>query len=69
MKLPDPLIPSQKRPVPKRLKEYEASATSRDEAIIDAYASGGFSMKEIGEHFGLHYSRVSRILSKAQGKT
>ena len=60
---------NQKRPVPKRLKEYEASATSRDKAIKDAYASGGFSMKEIGEHFGLHYSRVSRILSKAQGKT
>ncbi|WP_221892403.1 hypothetical protein [Teredinibacter haidensis] len=26
-------------------------------------------MKEIGEHFGLHYSRVSRILRKAKGKT
>ena len=28
-----------------------------------AYDSGGYGMKEIGEHFGLHYSRVSRIIS------
>ncbi len=26
-----------------------------------AYASGGYSMKDIGEHFELHYSRISRI--------
>ncbi len=35
-----------------------------------AYDSGGYGMKEIGEHFGLHYSRVSRIVSgqrKAKG--
>ncbi|WP_425507047.1 helix-turn-helix domain-containing protein [Teredinibacter haidensis] len=41
----------------------------RNTAISQAYASGGYSMKEIGEHFGLHYSRVSRILRKAKGKT
>lgn len=37
-----------------------------------AYASGGYGMKRIGEHFGLHYSRVSRIINewdKANGKT
>ena len=34
-----------------------------------AYASGGYSMKAIGKHFGLHYSRVSRIVNGTKGKT
>jgi DNA-directed RNA polymerase specialized sigma subunit len=41
-----------------------AEAHERDEAILRAYASGGYSLKEIGDHFGLHYSRVSRILKQ-----
>ena len=43
-----------------------------DEAIALAYDNGGYGMKETGEHFGLHYSRVSRIVSgqrEAKGKT
>ena len=39
---------------------------------MQAYASGGYGMKEMGDHFGLHYSRVSRIIAqmeKAKGKT
>ena len=56
----------------KPLKHYTARGGDRDKAIILAYESGGYGMKEIGEHFGLHYSRVSRIISnqrKAKGKT
>ncbi len=62
---------AQRRKVPKTLHEYEREAASRNEAIAMAYASGGYSMKEIGEYFGLHYSRVSRLLNieKAKGKT
>jgi hypothetical protein len=44
----------------------------RDDAIVSAYRSGGYSLKAIGDHFGLHYSRVSRIVAaveKAKGKT
>lgn len=63
-------IPSpQRKNVPKSLKIYAEVAGSRDIAILNAYASGGYSMKEIGEYFGLHYSRVSRIVKKAKGKT
>lgn len=36
----------------------------RDEAIVVAFNSGGFSVKELGEYFGLRDSRVSRILKK-----
>jgi putative transposase len=63
---------SQKRSMPKPLMHYEKQATTRDEAIVLSYASGGYSMKQIGDYYGLHYSRVSRIINgirKAKGKT
>jgi putative transposase len=53
----------QRRPLPKPLAEI-GEEHERDEAILRAYASGGYSLKEIGDHFGLHYSRVSRIVKK-----
>ena len=61
-----PLI--QKRQVPKPLNYYIEKSASRDEAINLAYAGGGYSMEEIGDHFCLHYSRVSRIISMAVSK-
>ncbi|MEW6038893.1 MAG: helix-turn-helix domain-containing protein, partial [Pseudomonadota bacterium] len=62
---------SQRRPLPQPLAQI-AQNHERDVAIFLAYASGGYSLKEIGDHFGLHYSWVSRILKKqyeAKGKT
>jgi len=59
---------SQKRPAAKPLHYYEKKYSDRDTAILNAYASGGYSMKEIGGYFELHYSRISRII-KAKGKT
>jgi hypothetical protein len=55
----------QRRPQPKPLAQI-AQAHERDEAIFQAYVSGGYSLKEIGDHFGLHYSRVSRIVKQQQ---
>lgn len=63
---------AQRRKMSKPLEEYAQVYPDRDEAIEQAYASGGYGMKEIGEYFGLHYSRVSRILAKrrwAKSKT
>ncbi|WP_299074179.1 transposase [uncultured Paraglaciecola sp.] len=58
----------QRRSTPLTLQQYQAQFdVSRDEAIMMAYKSGGYTLKEIGTHFGLHYSRVSRIVAK--GKT
>lgn len=51
------------------LEDYSGKALSRNEAIAEAYASGGYTLKEVGDHFGLHYSRVSRIVSMAKRKT
>ena len=66
-------IPSaQKRPVAKPLGYYREKYPERDVAITIAYQSGGYSMEVIGDFFGLHYSRVSRIIKnreKAKNKT
>jgi REP element-mobilizing transposase RayT/AraC-like DNA-binding protein len=64
----DDIPSSHKRQAPKPLVYYEKKYNDRDEAIFNSYISGGYSMKDIGEHFGLHSSRVSRIF-KAKGKT
>ncbi len=52
----------QKRAIPKSLGEYESQANNRNEAIILAYRSGGYTLAEIGRYFSLHYSTVSRII-------
>jgi REP element-mobilizing transposase RayT len=36
-------------------------AGDRDAAIRAAYGTGGYTLRQIGDHFGLHYSVVSRI--------
>ncbi|MBI5891514.1 MAG: transposase [Nitrosomonadales bacterium] len=53
----------QRRAMAKPLEHYAARSKERDEAIVNAYHSGAYCMKEIGDHFGLHYSRVSRIIA------
>jgi REP element-mobilizing transposase RayT len=66
-------IPAAQRRRPARSLDYYAQKhRDRDDAIVTAYRSGGYSLKAIGDHFGLHYSRVSRIVAsaeKAKGKT
>lgn len=53
-----------RRRIPKPLDYYSRRYDDRNEAIAMAYASGGYSLKSIGDHFGLHYSRVSRIVAQ-----
>ncbi len=57
---------SQMRKQAETLAFYTKHARNRNEAIVTAYSSGGYSMKDIGDHFGLHYSWVSRVI-KANG--
>lgn len=54
----------QRRPGADPLAVYAARYPSRDEAIAAAYASGGYSLQAVGRFFGLHYSRVSRIVRR-----
>jgi len=52
----------------KSLHHYQQKSKSRNKAIQKAFASGGYSMKEIGDYFKVHYSTVSRVVN-AQSKT
>ncbi|WP_027672120.1 REP-associated tyrosine transposase [Rheinheimera baltica] len=54
----------QRRVAAKTLAEYEQATNTRNAAIVAAYRSGGYTLKDIGSHFGLHYSRVSKIVTK-----
>lgn len=56
----------QRRVAAKTLAEFEQLAKTRNEAINAAYNSGAFTLRQIGNHFGLHYSRVSKIVSKSK---
>ena len=53
---------SQKRQLAKPLSHYEKQYKDRDIAILKSYESGGYSLKDIGDYYNLHYSRVSRIV-------
>jgi len=60
---------SQRKDKPKELSWYEKQTSTRNADIRLSYESGGYSMKEIGEYYKLHYSRVCRIIKMAKGKT
>lgn len=60
---------SQRRPVARKLEEYRSKHNQRNEAIVEAYRSGGYTLKEIGVYFGLHYSTVSGIIKNHKSKT
>ncbi len=55
---------SQRKALALPLDAYRKSANQRDEAMAQAYLSGAYSMKEIGEFFGVHYMTVSRAVRK-----
>lgn len=55
--------------VTKTIAGYEALSEDRNEAIVAAYKSGGNSLKEVGDHFALHYSTVSGIIRYHKSKT
>ena len=59
-KIPD--VQSKPRSQAKPMKEYEILSKTRNDAIVMAFASGAYTMKEIGEYFEIHYSTVSRII-------
>jgi REP element-mobilizing transposase RayT len=56
---------SKRRPPPKPLPEYVRDYPWRNEAIVAAYRSGGYTLQDIGDFFGIHYSRVSKIVQAA----
>jgi putative transposase len=55
-----PEVPRRARVV-RSLTAIARDTDDRDGAIRAAYATGGYTLRQIGDHFGLHYSVVSRI--------
>lgn len=55
---------SKEIPLKQRTDIKPSRGADRNEAIINAFLSGSYSMKEISDLFGVHYSTVSRILSE-----
>ena len=60
---------SQRRSKPLNLAHYESRAPNRNAAIHEAWLSGGYTQKELGEYFGLHYSTISAIIKNQRSKT
>jgi len=56
----------QRRPIAKPLATYAAAEKDRDRAMAQAYLSGDYTMKQIAEHFGVHYATVSRSVLKME---
>jgi DNA-directed RNA polymerase specialized sigma subunit len=52
----------QKGKLPKPLEFYHEKYSDQNQAIVKAYLSGGYTLKEIGHYFGKHYSTISRIV-------
>jgi len=55
---------AQRRSLALPLMEYRKRYKQRDEAMARAYASGAYTMAQIGEFFGVHYMTVSRAVRR-----
>ena len=53
---------AQRRVKVKSIEDYARDSDSRNLAIVSAYRNGAFTLAEIGEYFGLHYSTVGGIV-------
>lgn len=53
---------AQKRVMAMSLAEYKNRYQSRNEAMVNAYNTGAYSMREIAEYFDVHYMTVSRAV-------
>ena len=56
---------ARRRPPAKALPHYAREHPERNDAIVAAYRSGGYTLRDIGDFFGLHYSRISKIVQAA----
>ena len=52
----------ERRVIPASLESFFPNDTDRAIAIRSAYKTGGYTMKEIAEFCGVHYSTISRVL-------
>ena len=53
---------AQRRPLARSLDHFQRTYPGRREAMARAFLTGVYSMQEIADHFGVHYSTVSRAV-------
>ena len=56
----------QRRPLAQPVAHYRDSMADRQAAMAAAYASGDYTMQQIAEGFGVHYSTVSRAVKRQE---
>jgi hypothetical protein len=57
---------AQHRPKAQSLNYYASKNKDRKKSMMEAYATGDYTMKEIAAHFNVHYATVSRAIKKAE---
>ncbi len=57
---------AQRRRPPKSLTWYARASRDPHQAMARAFTSGGYTLKAIAAHFGVHYSTVSRAVKKVE---
>jgi len=55
-----------KRAPPRPLWAYARKYKDRDEAMAHAYLSGHYTLRQVGEYFGLSYATVSRAVKQLE---
>ena len=55
----------QKRAQAKPIADYQDLYPDSNEAIRQAFLTGAYTLKEIGDHYGKHYSTISRIVNRS----
>ena len=60
---------AQRRCTPIPLEKFNQQNDDRNTNIVKAYESGGYTLKEIGDYFKLHYTTVSGIIKNHKSKT
>jgi putative transposase len=61
---PDVLV-NRKPVLPERVTY---SRRERDDKVVELFMTQRFTLRELAEHFGIHYSTVSRIISRRLGE-
>ena len=42
--------------------------SQKDKAMYEAYQQHGYTLKDIAEYIGVHYTTVSRVIKKIEGE-
>ncbi|MBX9849990.1 MAG: hypothetical protein K2X64_11895 [Rhodocyclaceae bacterium] len=58
---------AQRRPLTKPLSHYRQQADAK-RAMVDAYATGDYTMQQIAACFDVHYATVSRAVRRSEGQ-